>query len=400
MSYNLSINNKQVFDFYSKNNDLDFEEMNVIFINILNKMMIQITPNMDSNFASSINEQLKNLNGAINTMNEKNVNEFALKFLEFKKEYINDIKLLLNNNTNDNIKPLIIEYNQTLQDKTKILLNDIIPNVSTEIKASLKDMDKSFSELKILNDSNKIINDKVTEVLKKFENSSSKGIISENITYNLLRSVYAESQIQYVGNVKESGDIFINRMDKTKILIENKNYKDKVDQVEINKFINDIKKQNCSGILLSQRSSITNKNQFEINFYGSNIGIYISNVEYDTDKIQIGINIIDDIKKIMIVAEDEEGENHINDNEMEIINKEFNILSNQKLKHIKSIKEYAANLINEVNEMNLPTLHGILITLYGSNVSNQFICDKCGFVAKNPGSLASHKKKHKEININ
>ena len=49
--------------------------------------------------------------------------------------------------------------------------------------------------------------------------------------------------------------------------------------------------------------------------------------------------------------------------------------------------------------MNLPTLHGILITMYGSNVSNQFICDKCGFVAKNPGSLASHKKKHKEINI-
>ena len=399
MNYNMSINNKQVYEFYAKNNDLNFEEMNIIFINILNKMIMKISPNMDENFALSINDQLKNLNGAINNMNEKNVNEFALKFLEFKKEYINDLKFLINNNTNENIKPLIIEYNQVLQDKTKILLNDIIPNVSTEIKASLKDMDKSFNELKILNDSNKIINEKVTEVLKKFENSSSKGIISENITYNLLRSIYAESQIQYVGNVKESGDIFINRTDKTKILIENKNYKDKVDQVEINKFINDIKKQNCSGIMLSQRSSITNKNQFEINFYGSNIGIYIANVEYDTDKIQIGINIIDDIKKIMTVVEEEEGENHINDNEMEIINKEFNILSNQKLKHIKSIKEYAANLINEVNEMNLPTLHGILITMYGSNVSDQFICDKCGFVAKNNGSLAAHKKKHKEINI-
>ena len=36
-----------------------------------------------------------------------------------------------------------------------------------------------------MNDSNKIINEKVTEVLKKFENSSSKGIMSENITYNL-----------------------------------------------------------------------------------------------------------------------------------------------------------------------------------------------------------------------
>lgn len=28
----------------------------------------------------------------------------------------------------------------------------------------------------------------------------------------------------------------------------------------------------------------------KINFYRSNIGIYISNVEYDTDRIQIAIN--------------------------------------------------------------------------------------------------------------
>ena len=235
--------------------------------------------------------------------------------------------------------------------------------------------------------------------MKKFENSSSKGIISENITYNLLRSIYAESQIQYVGNIKESGDIFINRIDQPKILIENKNYKAKVDQEEINKFINDIKKQNCSGILLSQRSSITNKNQYEINFYGSNIGIYISNVEYDTDKIQIGINIIDDIKRIMTVQEDDQEEKNINNNELEIINKEFNIFVNQKLKHIKSIKEYSTKLINEVNEMNLPVLNGILTTIYGTNVTNQFVCNICGYPAKNLGGLASHKKIHKEINI-
>ena len=228
--------------------------------------------------------------------------------------------------------------------------------------------------------------------MKKFENRSSKGIMSENITYNLLRSCYAESQISYVGNVKESGDIFINRIDQTKILIENKKYKAKVDQIEIDKFINDLKKQNCSGLLLSQRSAITNKNQYEICFYGGNIGVYISFVEYDTDKIQMGINIIDDIKKVMRV--EEEDSESVTVAEMEIINKEFNIFINQKLKHIKSIKESANNLINEVNEMNLQTLHGILTTRYGSNVNTQFLCQTCGFVAKNKGSLASHIKSH------
>ena len=395
MEYNLSINNKEIYDFYNKHTDLNFEKMNILFLNILKKMFKNISPNMDSNFALSINEQLSNLNGSIQKINQNNNNEFALKFLEFKKEYIADLKLLLNNNTSENIKPLLIEYNQVLQDKTKILLNDIIPNISSEITSSLKDMDKSFNELKTINDSNKIINEKVTEVLKKFENSSSKGIISENITYNLLRSIYAESQIQYVGNVKESGDIFINRINQPKILIENKDYKARVDQVEINKFINDLKVQNCSGILLSQRTSIANKKQYEINFYGNNIGIYISNVEYDTDKIQIAINIIDDIKKVMTIQEEGE-EKNINNIELEIINKEFNIFINQKIKHIKSIKDFSTKLINEVNEMNLPVLHGILTTIYGSNVSTQFICPICGFVAKNPGSLASHKKAHKE----
>lgn len=97
-----------------------------------------------------------------------------------------------------------------------------------------------------------------------------------------------------------------------------------------------------------------------------------------------------------MTIQDDDEEKYINNYELEIINKEFNIFTAQKLKHIKSIKESANKLINEVSEMNLTTLNGILTTIYGSNVSNQFICDKCGFVAKNPGSLASHKKIHKD----
>jgi hypothetical protein len=218
MAYVLSCSNKEIYEFYTEHN-LDFEEMNVLLVNILNKMFATISPGMDSNFALSITEQLKKLNCNVNDMNENNTNMFALKFLEFKKEYISDLKLILNNNTTESIKPLLIEYNQILQDRTKIMLNEIVPKnnerLANEITTSLKDMDNSFNELKLMNDSNKIINEKVTEVLKKFENSSSKGIMSENITYNLLRSCYAESQISYVGNVKESGDIFINRIDQT-----------------------------------------------------------------------------------------------------------------------------------------------------------------------------------------
>ena len=59
--------------------------MNILFLNILKKMFKNISPNMDSNFALSINEQLSNLNGSIQKINQNNNNEFALKFLEENK---------------------------------------------------------------------------------------------------------------------------------------------------------------------------------------------------------------------------------------------------------------------------------------------------------------------------
>jgi len=386
----MKTNNKKVCDFYNQHPNLDFEEMNIIMVDMLSSCLSTNEPSLDSKFALNIIQEMKQMNKNIDKINSDSINNFALKFIEFKKEYITDIKLILNGN-NNYIQPMMIEYNQILQDRVSILLNEF--KISSEHKQSLKEID---NELKFISESNKNTNEKINEVLKKFENSSAKGHISENITYNLLRTMYAESQIIYSGNVKESGDIFIIRNEQPKILIENKDYKAKVDQLEVDKFIKDLKTQNCSGIFLSQRSGIANKNQYEINFYGNNIGIYISNVEYDTDRIQIGINMIDDIKKIMKESNNDETDDEVtlDKNVFELINKDFGTFINQKLKHIKSIKEVSTKLINEVNEMNLPTLNTLLTTYYGSNISSQFICKTCGFVGKNAGSLASHNKKH------
>jgi len=393
MAYTLSFNNKKVFDFYNEHTTIGFEEMNILFVDILNKMFVEISPNMDSGFACSIMNEMKDLNLNMNKLHEDNINNFTLKFAEFKKDYASDIKLILNNNNQEYIKPLLSEYNQILQDKTKLLLNEIVPKnnerITSEINTSFGEINKTVMEIRSINmESNK----SVGEVLKKFENSSLKGAISEQITYNLLRTMYAENQIQYVGSTKDSGDILITRNGQPKILIENKDYKAKVDQIEIDKFIKDLKTQNCSGILLSQNSAVANKNQYDIKFYGNNIGIYIGYVEYDTNKIQIGINMIDEIKARIPEIDLENDTIQIDNVDLEIINREFNIFVSQKLKHIKSIKDWSKRLINETEEMNIPTLYSILNMYYGSNIP-QFICKTCGFVGKNQGSLSSHHKK-------
>ena len=69
--------------------------------------------------------------------------------------------------------------------------------------------------------------------------------------------------------------------------------------IEVDKFIRDINTQGYSGIFISQNSNIANKKTFEIGFYGNNVGIYLSNVKYDTDIIQIAIDTIDALKSKM-----------------------------------------------------------------------------------------------------
>ena len=53
------------------------------------------------------------------------------------------------------------------------------------------------------------LNSSVTEVLKKLENSSVKGQMSENILFNILHSLFPSGQIDHVGQTKETGDIIL-----------------------------------------------------------------------------------------------------------------------------------------------------------------------------------------------
>ena len=60
-------------------------------------------------------------------------------------------------------------------------------------------------------------------------------------------------------------------------------------------FIETIKKQNTSGIFISQHSGILNKSNFLIEVYNENIIVYIQYCKYDLEKIKNAIEIIDNL---------------------------------------------------------------------------------------------------------
>jgi hypothetical protein len=439
MDYTLALKNKDVWEFYDKHKNLNFEEMNLILIDILAQLFESTNPSLNTNIAAQLIDNMKTLQNQVSNVTDmfsKSQNDmsthFSLKFMEFKKEYIDDMKMILSNNATDRVGPMIKEYNDALLDKTRIMVSDLIPkgqaSFTKEIENIIKSLNSSITQdtnlllkssinkdtldsfvtsledkfsktilgsqnifnslvtssenriesklteirdiSKSNNSSQSLLQNNINDLLKKMENSSSKGKISENILFNILLSIYPTAQIESVGTTKETGDIMLIRKDKPTILFENKNYEKNVLQDEVKKFLRDVELQNCSGIMLAQHYGITNKENFEIEMNNNNVLVYLHKVEYDADKIKAAVDIIDHFKATVDDTGRSIGETlSIDKDILDDINKDYQMFVANKLSHIKTIKDCNQKLISQVEEFKMPNLEQYLSKLYASSSS-------------------------------
>jgi len=378
---------------------LDFESMNLLFVNILEELNKDITSSLSNNIASQLLTNIKNLQGQVDKLNTDTQTNFKNKFTEFKKEYMEDMKMILSNNNSEKIAPLIKEYNGTLLDKTQLLLNEVVPKNNELLLSQVKENMKSFHS-SIHEDTNKLLNStlnqqslegfiqtmenklsnnqqiiqsiiqsseqrldtkitsnqhiqttlqtNVSDLLKKMENSSMKGKYSENILFNILQSLYSTAEIDVVGEQKETGDIILKRKNKPTILIENKNWSKNVVQEEVKKFIRDVETQNCCGLFLSQNFGIANKDNFEINVHNGNILLYVHEVNNDAEKIKIAIDIIDNFKMKLDECSSSHDGYTIDKEILDEINKEYQLFATQKMLQIKTVKDFSTKMVKQL----------------------------------------------------
>ena len=461
-SHSLTINNKEVFEFYAKYN-LDFENMNVLFLNILKKLITDIDTSFNTNLASKLLENVSLLSSKVETIGN-NISKYqhdlstllSIKLSEYRKEYINDLRLILTSNNVEHISPLIKETNNHLLDRTTNIINELIPknqellskdinsnfkllqssilsetskllnssldkktiddflnNINTNmgqshhtlttlisssenrIENKLLETEKKMNEMKTIftenNSSQKLLQNNVSEMLKKFEKGSGKGNISEHVTYNILLSLFPSAQIDHVGNEqKETGDIILIRNNKPKILIENKDHDSKnVPKHEVEKFIRDCEIQNCSGIMLAQHKGITNKQNFEIQINNGNVLLYLHEVNFDVDKIKTAIEIVECFKiKLDEVIVKEDG-CIIEKEVLEDINKEFIQFVNQKYALLKVMKDFNEKMTFSINELKMPNLEKYLSSRFAfSTNQTENLCKYCEKYV--PKSLLQH----------
>lgn len=450
--FTLSVANEKIWCFYKKHPSLTFEAANLLFIEFMDRIIPDSNTGLNTSLAEQLVESMKTIQSQINNVSDNishmrndTISNLSLKLSEFKKEYIEDIKMILTNNVSDKIAPLLKDQNSMMLDKTHILINDIIPKNNESLKMQINEAIKGL-HYSITEDTNKFLsssinprtlqdfisnleqkftqseqrletnireikttNDKIREIstahqqtsvslnstvndmLKKMENGSSKGKISENIVFNILNTLYPSAQeIDYVGDKKETGDIMLSRENKPMILIENKNWEKIVSKDEVKKFIHDVETQNCCGLFLSQNTGIANKKNFEITIHNNkHILLFMHEVNYDAEKIKLGIEIIDHFKETLDKMDDKSDTDMIDIDVLDSINKEYQECCSHKLNILKTIKDFSQKLLKQVDEIHFPNLEHYLSTRYTFSVG-KMVCEYCNFIAKNQQALSAH----------
>ena len=187
----LSTQNPKILKFFNEHDSLDFDETILSFINIIEKLEDNVQNNPSNHSLQNILSEIKSIKSDISNHQKDSSQSFSQQFSDFKREYINDLRLNLTSNVSDKIEPLIKEQLQILFQKTESL----IPKQNVELHSKFQESLKSINF-----DAKKLINSTITE-------SSLQSFISQ-IDQKLTSSLFnAQQQIsQNISNQEQRLD--------------------------------------------------------------------------------------------------------------------------------------------------------------------------------------------------
>ena len=90
MAYELKLNNKRLFDFYSKNPTINIETMNLILLDFLEKLSLDMTQLMQSSFNGQLLSELKELKQQMNSLQESFITKMSENNKVTMKKILND----------------------------------------------------------------------------------------------------------------------------------------------------------------------------------------------------------------------------------------------------------------------------------------------------------------------
>jgi len=306
MAYQLCTNNKRIYDFYNTHTSLDFEQINLLCIDLFENVLQDASATINKSIGSQIlSECLENrmrmaeLSSSLQLVNAnlaKMTSDLHLKMLDIKREYVDEMKPILEKSgatllNQINLETVSLITSQVVE-KTTMLLNQIVPEGNNQVVKQLHDdiqrfyndeikamgagtvkLDVFFANfdtkydrmmqsiqtpiLQVLSMNDERINKNINkqqetqekmltnleEFLNKYKNNSSlKGKFSENLLHKVIIQMFPTAEIVDTSKMVHTGDLVVKRENRDSIIFENKDYADNVSAEEVNKFIGDCEK--------------------------------------------------------------------------------------------------------------------------------------------------------------
>jgi hypothetical protein len=340
----LETSNKRIIKFYADHPHLQFENVNLLFLDILEKVLYDssnATPSINSHILSAIQQVSDNNKNDIHDMKEYMASlkdsmasmntDIISKFTNIKKEYVEDMRTIIQNNTHEKIGPLLEKNNSLLLDKTALIMNTVVPKNQTqhysqinemltafhktltedttnmvktfdnnsikefisnfELKSSLmlqpmysfisSSEDRINNNIASLKDANNVTNGTQTkiigelgELLSKFRDTDASQQMNDKQLYSVLTKMYNSAEILKQPSLSIPGILLLKRIRKTNVLIQNRDCEQNISVDDINAFMTIIDEQNCSGVFISQHSGISTKKNYQIEMHNNNIIVF------------------------------------------------------------------------------------------------------------------------------
>lgn len=361
----LEISNQRICSFYEANPNISFEDINLLFLDLFEKLMFDAKQTISSSIQSQmlcslgeIKQTVSNLTNVVSTMNTDIISNLVLKFVEIKKEYIEDVKQIVHSNTNEKVGHLLEKNNSVLVDKTSSILTELLPknqsqmikymneslqtfhkSITEDTQSLLKSVDSqsikeflsnfevkstmmlqnvqqpmysfiSASEDRINTNINTLkegaatnqnmqtkIVDELGVLLNRFQDTQVSQQYSNKQLSSMLTKLFNTAEIKSIhgSTYTGNGTILMKRYRKHNILIENKDTESNVDTDDIQNFMMLVDEHNSNGIFVSQKSGFSAKKNYQIEIHNNNVVVFIHSMDYNPHKIEVAIDIVDSL---------------------------------------------------------------------------------------------------------
>jgi hypothetical protein len=320
------------------------------------------------------------------------------RLFDMQREYTEGIRRILTCHTQEQMTPMMEKLHLHLSDRLRALMSEL-PGKTQEQFHSLEKTLVSLRHETDLSRIERVFQDTMASVslrvnaaaesqntmlgemrgyfTKLTHNSSSKGASGETQLNDVLTRMFPAAEIINTSRQVAACDFLMRRNEgRADILFENKSYASNVPKEEVIKFVRDATVQQQHAIFLSQHTGISTKTNYQVDLHQGKVLVFVHNVQYQPEKIQIAVDLIDTLSGKLAeleaaAAADAENEvtkslHRISKSELDQIYHEMESFATQRGRLISTMTENHKSAIAQIQEMKFPALELYLSTKYSA----------------------------------